>query len=127
MIDIGALGLSPFELALTFAFPALIGLLGLIRAVIASGASRVCAVAALILAWGTLGLVLADLPKVGFVAAWLVILQDATDRFGWGVWVAVLSLPLVLSALVEGRRWWGVDLVHLVLVAGLTGLWYFAI
>lgn len=33
------------------------------------------------------------------------------------------SIPLALSAILPGRRWWGIDAAHLVLIAALMVLW----
>ncbi|WP_238366191.1 hypothetical protein [Mesobacterium pallidum] len=35
----------------------------------------------------------------------------------------VASLPLAISAVLRGRRWWGIDALHALLIAALVVLW----
>lgn len=46
-------------------------------------------------------------------------------RLAWGGFAPLIaaSLPLVLSAVLPGRRWWGIDVAHAALIGVVAVLW----
>ncbi|KAA9005606.1 hypothetical protein [Histidinibacterium aquaticum] len=101
--------------------------LALIRSFVASGGARWAAIAALVLC--LLGLAARYLPEV--VGAWqgpLVAAASFWRNLGGGLAMnLVASAALILSAVLPGRRWWALDVLHGLLLAGLLGLWGYSL
>lgn len=104
----------------------LIALLALVRLLVARSSARALAAVALLLALA--GLAARYLPElVGVYEGPLYAIAGSWRSLWGGAFMGlVASLPLLLSAVVTGRRWWGVDLLHIVLLLGMLGLWGYA-
>lgn len=116
--------LLAFVLFKTTLYLPAVAVLALIRVLTATGASRGLAALALLVA--LLGIAARFLPPfLGLsggapmqAASWIV-------HAGGGMVIALAaSVPLALSGMVAGRRWWGIDAMHGLLVAGLFLLWW---
>ena len=60
---------------------------------------------------------------MGLFEGWLPVFAGQATRWGAGLVLPLLpSAALLISARASGRRWWGIDLVHLMAVAALLGL-----
>jgi len=101
----------------------LIALLALVRLLAARSSARALAAVALLLALA--GLAARYLPELLNVYQGPLYAIAGSWRSLWGgaFMGLVASLPLLLSAVVTGRRWWGIDLVHILLLIGMLGLW----
>lgn len=107
----------------TFFYTEIIGALGLLRGMVASGPSRMAALAAA--AIGLLALAAKYIPPIagltgtdsGNIAAQIVHMAD-----GMALPLAA-TCALALSAFLKGRRWWVIDALHVGLAAVFFGLW----
>jgi hypothetical protein len=123
MSDIGNIGLTLHLVLLTVAFPALITLLALWRTVQCRGPARLWALTALIVAPLPLIFIFGDARPGAMGDRYMSALEDAVRRFGWLVYVMPMSLPLLISGMVRGRRAPWVDVLHLGALAALAALW----
>ncbi|SLN19551.1 hypothetical protein [Roseisalinus antarcticus] len=101
--------------------------LALVRALAARRSARWAALAALALC--AFGLAARYLPEVLGIYEGLFVRISGIWRGLWGGLAMnfAASAALLASALLPGRRWWGLDLAHVVLLAGLLGLWGYSI
>lgn len=99
----------------------------LLRCVAARGPARAFALLALALCAGGLA--------ARFLPEFLGVYQGAGIRLA-SVWRNLLggmgmnlaaSAALLASGVLPGRRWWGIDAVHLLLLAALLGLWVYTL
>jgi hypothetical protein len=98
----------------------------LVRSLAAAGRARAAGQIALMLCLA--GLAARYLPEM------LGVYQGPAFRAAgaWrGLWGGLgmnlaASAALLVSAVLPGRRWWGIDAVHLLLLAGLFGLWVYS-
>jgi hypothetical protein len=103
-----------------------IALLALLRGVLASGPSRLLAAVALLVALVGMAARFAP-PLLGLSGGALAQAAFALANAGGGMVIALAAtVPLALSGVVAGRRWWGIDAVHGLLLAALVGLWWLA-
>lgn len=103
-----------------------VAVLALVRVLTATGASRALAALALLVAG--LGIAARFLPPLlGLSGGTLAQVAYSLANAGGGMVIALAaSAPLALSGMVAGRRWWGIDALHGLLVAGLFLLWWLA-
>ncbi|QQA44080.1 hypothetical protein [Pelagovum pacificum] len=102
-------------------------LLALVRALVARGAARQAALLALVVALA--GLSARYLPEVLDLRNGTIVRSAGFWRSWWGgagMNVAA-SIPLLASAVLPGRRWWGIDVLHVLALAGFLGLWGYTI
>jgi hypothetical protein len=104
----------------------LIALLALVRLLAARASARALAGLALLLA--LTGLAARLLPELLNTYEGPLYAAAGAWRGLWGGAFMGLaaSVPLLLSGLVAGRRWWGIDLLHGPLLLSLLGLWGYA-
>ncbi|ROT98595.1 hypothetical protein [Histidinibacterium lentulum] len=101
--------------------------LTLVRSVVASRAARAAGLVALTLC--VLGLAARYLPEVlGVYQGPAFRAAGAWRNFGGGLGMNLAaSAALIASAVLPGRRWWGIDVLHGLLLAGLLGLWVYSL
>ncbi|EAR51591.1 hypothetical protein OG2516_01691 [Oceanicola granulosus HTCC2516] len=101
--------------------------LALLRGIVARRAARTAALVALALA--VLGLLARYLPELlNVYGGPLVRAAGAWRNLLGGMGMNLLAaLPLLASAVLPGRRWWAIDAVHVLLLAGLLGLWAYSL
>ena len=117
-----------FLMIKTFFFIEFVGLLALIRCFVASQGSRLAALFSV--AFALVGIAAKYIPplagptggEAARVASWIV--NQGVFAQGSG-----MALPIIVSALfalswhLKGRRWWGLDLLHLIAALVFFGLW----
>ncbi len=109
-----------------FLYTEVIGALGFIRMIVATRSAKWAAFGTFLL--GLLALAAKYIPAVtgltgtniGNNAAQLIAAGD-----GMALPLAA-SLTFLLSAVLPGRRWWVLDVVHLIAFLGFCGLWIYA-
>jgi len=101
--------------------------LALVRSVAAAGRARAAGQIALMLC--LVGLASRYLPEILGVYQGPAFRAAGAWRGFWGGLGMNLaaSAALLVSAVLPGRRWWGIDAVHLLLLAGLVGLWVYSL
>lgn len=106
-----------------FVYLEVVVLLALMRSLAARGAARWTALLALVIA--AVGIAAQFGPAVTGLYSGPVYRASATAvNAGTGLALPLAaSAALALSAVVPGRRWWGIDAVHALLVAALLVLW----
>lgn len=99
----------------------------LVRSFAAAGRARAAAQIALMLC--LVGLAARYLPEIIGVYRGPAFRAAGAWRGFWGGLGMNLaaSAALLFSAVLPGRRWWGIDALHLVLLAGLLGLWVYSL
>lgn len=99
----------------------------LVRSVVARRAARAAALVALVLC--VFGLAARYLPEILGVYQGPAFRAAGAWRGFWGGLGMNLaaSAALLASGVLPGRRWWGIDAVHLLLLAGLLGLWVYSL
>jgi hypothetical protein len=107
-----------------FIYLAVIALLALVRAGIGRGLSRWLALIALSVA--ATGLAARYVPPLagiyqGPVYANATRITLAAQEMGV---LLAASVPLALSGMVPGRRWWAIDALHALVFVALFGLWW---
>ena len=105
-----------------FVWLEVLALLAALRVIMARGPARIAGVMALALCLAGIATVFA--PALG--ASGPIYARAAQSMALGGGMVALLapSVPLAASAVMRGRRWWGLDALHVVLLAGLLGVWW---
>ncbi|GGL67387.1 hypothetical protein [Wenxinia marina] len=101
--------------------------LALVRVAFARRAARWLALLAAVIA--TLGI------AVQIVPGWLNVYDSPLVAWGsrwrnaWGGLLALASasLPLLLSSYATGRRFWGIDVLHILALLALLGLWAYSL
>lgn len=104
-----------------------LSLLALLRAVTAHGPSRAYGFACLVFC---LAFVAGKfLPPLIGIYEGPVVQVVGVVRFAGGGMAALLfgSALLLVSGLVRGRRFWGIDLLHLLWLGALLGLWGYSL
>jgi hypothetical protein len=101
-------------------------LLALLRSVLGRGPSRLWALMAVGIA--VLGIAARFAPPLlGFTGGSVAQIAYAIVNAGGGMAILLAaSAPLILSGVVAGRRWRGIDALHATLIAALIVLWYLA-
>lgn len=104
-------------------FLALVAALALIRVIAGRGPSRWLALVALLAALS--GLAALFWPALSGTMTGPAARAAFDYRLAWCGFASLIaaSLPLVLSAVVPGRRWWGIDLAHAALIGLVAVLW----
>ncbi|MBE9636431.1 hypothetical protein [Salipiger mangrovisoli] len=117
---------SPLLLALivfkSFVYLECLALLALTRGLFGRGPSRLAALVTLALA--ALGILESIAPL--YAAAHASLLPTLSRFLAWQQGAPALllaSLPLALSAVLPGRRFRAIDILHMILLAALLGLW----
>ncbi len=119
-----------FLMIKTFFYIEVIGALAVVRVVVSSGPSRRAALATFLVALLGIGAkyvpALAGLTgtDVGRIAAQIVNQGMISAGSGMALSV-VVSVLFALSWRLEGRRWWGLDALHLICAIGFFGLWIY--
>lgn len=110
----------------TFFLPVIL-LLALIRSLAARGPARRLALLSLLIA--AAGIAVQVLPALlnAFDNPLTVFGSQWRNAGGGMVALLTASAPLLASAVVPGRRWWGIDALHLLLLAALAGLWAYSV
>ena len=117
---------SPLLLALifvrTFVYLEVLALLALARGLIARGPARLAALLALLLALA--GLALAFAPALNLNQGPVFAMASQAMTRGQGLPALLLaSAPLLVSAVLPGRRAAWIDALHVILIGTLLGLW----
>ena len=123
MVEIGNIAVTLHVVLLATAFPALVLVLGLWRAIFARGSARLLALAAAVFAALPLVVIFGDTLAGGFGERYIEVLAEASERYGWLIFALPMSLPLALSALARGRRAKWIEPVHLGALVALAALW----
>lgn len=115
--------LAFLALKTTVYLPVVMGL-ALLRVLLGAGPARVLALVALLIA--AVGIAARFGPVVmGMTGGTLAQLGYGIANAGGGMVIALAaSVPLALSAVVPGRRWIGLDLLHGLLIGALFLLWW---
>jgi hypothetical protein len=115
--------LAFLALKTTVYLPVVMGL-ALLRVLLGAGPARVLALVALLIA--AVGIAARFGPVVmGMTGGTLAQLGYGIANTGGGMVIALAaSVPLALSAVVPGRRWIGLDLLHGLLIGALFLLWW---
>lgn len=102
-------------------------ILALIRSYGARGPARALALLSVLIALA--GIAVQVLPGLlGLYEGALVRFGSQWRNMGGGaVSLASASLPLLVSSYLPGRRWWGIDVVHIIGLLGFIGLWAYAV
>jgi hypothetical protein len=118
--------LLAFLLLKTTLYLPAVAVLALIRVLGARGAAR--GLAGLALGIAALGIAARfGPPLMGLSGGALAQAAYIVANAGGGMVIALTaSVPLALSGMVPGRRWWGIDAAHGLLLAGLFLLWWLA-
>lgn len=112
-----------FLMIKTFFYVEAIGVLGLIRAMVATGPSRWAALGAFVLALTGVAAKYVP-PVVGLTGSDIGRSAAQVVNAGGGMALPLgVSLVLALSALLKGRRWWLLDAAHLLGATLFFGLW----
>lgn len=112
-----------FLMIKTFFYTELIGLLGLIRALSASRASAWAGAGAFLI--GAIAIAAKYVPRLANLTG-TEIARSAAHVVNAGEGMALplaATLILALSAILPGRRWWGIDALHVICAAIFFGLW----
>ncbi len=100
--------------------------LALIRALVARSAARGAGLLALALA--LLGLAATYLPGLLGLTGGVAVAASGWQSLWGGLGMNfAASAALLASAVLPGRSWWGIDAVHLLLLAGFVGLWVYTL
>lgn len=114
--------LAFLALKTTFYLPALL-ILALLRLLTASGAARLAALLALLVALAGIAARFAP-PLLGLTGGGVAQAAHALANAAGGMALPLLASALMLaSGVVTGARWRWIDLLHLLLLTGLCGLW----
>ena len=116
----------------TFFYIEVIGALALVRIFVAKGPSRIAALATVVIA--LIGIAAKYVPPIaglngtGIGRMTSLILNQGIFNAGSGMALPVLvSLLFALTYRLQGRKWWGLDLLHLLCALGFFGLWAFTL
>ncbi|MBI1217725.1 MAG: hypothetical protein GC186_04170 [Rhodobacteraceae bacterium] len=123
MSDIGLTGLTLWALALVVGYPIFAALLAALRLVLARGASRALAGVALLAAALDLATPLFGLTLGAPGAWWADEMAGAVASYGQLAGMLPILVPLLLSGLLPGRRFRGIDLAHGLSLAGIVILY----
>ncbi|WP_293449971.1 hypothetical protein [Planktotalea sp.] len=116
----------------TFFYIEFIGVLSLIRTFVSRGPSRWAAFTAFSVALAGVAAKYVP-PLAGFIGTDVGriasrIVNQGVFQSGSGMALPVLvSLLFALSWRLAGRRWWGLDALHLIAAICFFGLWYFTL
>ena len=114
--------LAFLALKTTFYLPALL-LLALLRALVASGPAQTMALLALLVALAGIAARFTP-PLLGLTGGTAAQAAYALANAAGGMALPLLASALMLaSGVVTGARWRRIDLLHLLLLTGLCGLW----
>ncbi|WP_425038471.1 hypothetical protein [Primorskyibacter sp. S187A] len=106
----------------TFLFVPIIAVLAVLRFAVAGGHARLAGFVAILTAFGALFLQFGP-ALMGLYEGALPVIAGQITRAGLGLALPLaVSAPLLLSAVLPGRRWWGVDLLHMLALVSLLGL-----
>lgn len=100
-----------------------IAVLSLIRVFAARGAARWLALVALLIAGA--GIAVQIVPGLTGLYDHPALVLGSQWRNAWGgmISIACASLPLLYSSYAPGRRWPWIDVVHILSLIALVGLW----
>ncbi len=121
---------SPLLIALivlkSFVYLEVLALLALLRGLFARGPARLAALLSLVLAGCGIYANFAPTLAASYGLSDVPLLPSVSRLLAWQQGLPALllaSAPLALSAALPGRRFRTIDILHMLLIAGLVGLW----